>query len=105
METVAVYEAENELLANSVRDLLLENGIAAALKPIQDSSYGGALRNLSLRSNIWGEVLIGSADVDKAEELIYGFLGTLGYLAETLDEGELSDQALKAQPPETDQRS
>ena len=81
---------------------MLEHGIAAAVKPIQDSSYGGALRNLSLRSNVWGEILIGGADFDKAEELIFGFLGTLGYLAEALDEDELADQALEAGPPESD---
>ena len=101
VETVVVYEAANELLANSVRDLLLEHGIAAAIKPLQDSAYGGALRNLSLRSDVWGEVLIDSANIDKAEELIYGFLGTLGYLAEALDETELESQALQTEPEES----
>jgi hypothetical protein len=98
METVVVYNATDELLANSVRDLLLQNGIGAMVRPRHFAAYGVLVPDLNM-SGIWGEVLVYDKDMERAEELIAGFLGTLGLLAEAeLSDAELEAQALVANP-------
>lgn len=79
MELVAVYEAPDVLLANSVRDLLLQNGIPAILQSREVEQIIGIPVSLS---GSFGEVLVEPQDAERAEELIAGFLGTLGMLEE-----------------------
>jgi hypothetical protein len=98
MDLVAVYKATDELLANSVRDLLLQNGVAAMVRPASVVGYG--FKDVT-SIGIWGEVLVYDKDAERAEELIAGFLGTLGYLEEAgLDPEDLEAQAISAEVPE-----
>lgn len=91
MDTVVIYEATDELMANSVRDLLLQSGIGAVLRQRHLPGYG--IRD-PLKFGVWGEVLVYAQDREKAEELIAGFLGTLGML----EEADLAQQAMAAEP-------
>lgn len=80
MGLVAVYEAVDELSALSMRDLLIQNGVPAAIK-----SKGAIFQLLGMVDNnfkAWGEILVEEENVEKALELISGFQGTLGELAE-----------------------
>ena len=95
METVVVYDATDELMANSIRDLLLQSGIGSMIRPRHVPGYGGLMAD-PLKFGTWGEVLVYDKDLEKAEELIAGFLGTLGMLAEA----DLEEQALAAEPEE-----
>lgn len=78
MGLVVVYEAVDELSALSVRDLLLQNSIPAVIRSEEVSAFGGAVGGF----NCWGEVLVNEENIEKALELIGGFEGTLGELAE-----------------------
>lgn len=78
MGLVVVYEAVDELTALSVRDLLLQNGVPAMIRSAEVSAFGGAVGGF----NCWGEVLANEENLEKALELIAGFEGTLGELAE-----------------------
>jgi len=78
MGLVVVYEAADEFSALSVRDLLQQNGVPAMIRSEEVSAFGGAITGF----NCWGEVLANEEDLEKALELIGGFEGTLGELAE-----------------------
>ena len=67
----AVYRAQDELMANSIRDLLVQNGVPALVRSFQIPAYDGIAR--VMRPD-WGEVLVEESDLDRARELVEGFL-------------------------------
>jgi len=84
----SAYSAPSEFMALTVRDLLRENGIGAMLK-----SYEVAGFNIDMHHSggLWGEVLVEEEDLNRALELIAGFRGTLGELAEA-EPGETPEE-------------
>ena len=78
MALVSVYRAADEFTALTIRDLLRQSGIGCVLRNEELPMYGGVTLNL----RHWGEVMVEEADANKATELIAGFEGTLGELAE-----------------------
>ncbi|MEO0080022.1 MAG: DUF2007 domain-containing protein [candidate division WOR-3 bacterium] len=71
MALKAVYQAENELMANTIRDLLEQNGIPALIHSFQIPAYDSLA--LVMRP-AWGEVLVEEEDMAEAREIIQGFL-------------------------------
>ncbi len=71
MALVAVYQAENELMANTIKDLLEENGIPALVHSFQIPAYDGLAQ---VMRPFWGEVLVARDDVEEAKAIITGFL-------------------------------
>ena len=60
-------------MANTLRDLLEQNGIPAMARSFQIPAYDGLAR---MMRPVWGEILVEEADLAKATELIEGFLAT-----------------------------
>ena len=85
MSLYAVYSASNEFMALTVRDMLRENGIAAM---IQRNEIAGFNVDMHRSGGAYGEVMVNEEDVNRAQELIGAFRGTLGQLeeAEPVDE-------------------
>lgn len=75
MALVQVYRAENELMANTIKDLLETNGIPAMIHSFQIPAYDSVAQ--VMRPN-WGEVLVSEEDSAIARELIDGFLASGG---------------------------
>lgn len=80
MALKVLYKAPDELMANSVRDLLEENGVAAMVRSFQIPAYDGIAK--MMRPD-WGQVLVDDEDWERAKELLDGFLAS----AEELPEG------------------
>ena len=79
MALIAVYQAEQEFLALTVRDMLRDNGIGAMIKK---DIIAGFNFDIGSTGGIWGEVLVEEENRNRALELIGAFQGTLGELAE-----------------------
>jgi len=60
-------------MANSVRDLLEQNGIPALIRSFQIPAYDGLAR---VMRPVWGEVLVEEEDLSRAKELVDGFLAS-----------------------------
>jgi hypothetical protein len=60
-------------MANSVKDLLEQNGVPAVIHSFQIPAYDGLA--MVMRPN-WGEVLVEEADREQAQELLDGFLAS-----------------------------
>jgi len=75
MALKVLYRSPDELMANAVRDLLEQNGIPALIRSFQIPAYDGIAR--MMRPD-WGQVLVEDADLDRATELLDGFLATDG---------------------------
>jgi hypothetical protein len=75
MALIAVYRAENELMANTIKDLLEANGIPAMIHSFQIPAYDGVAQ---VMRPAWGEVLVRQEDSTTAKDLIEGFLATKG---------------------------
>jgi len=60
-------------MANTLRDLLEQNGIPAMLHSFQLPAYDGLAR---MMRPVWGEILVEAESVERARELIDGFLAT-----------------------------
>lgn len=71
MALVQVYRAENELMANTIKDLLEQNGIPALIHSFQIPAYDGIAQ---VMRPAWGEVLVAEEDFETASTLIKGFL-------------------------------
>jgi len=86
-ELIQIYEAADELMALSIRDLLLEADLPVMLRPYGSPVMGfaGMLLPGGLLG-LWGEVLVYRRDEERALELIGGFLGDLGMLEEAEQE-------------------
>lgn len=85
MDKISVYKAPSEFLALTIKDMLDENGIPCMIRTDQVAGYNFTPRGY------FGDILVYSEDEDKARELIGGFQGTLGELAEH----ETSDEDVK----------
>jgi hypothetical protein len=83
MELVAVFKAANEFEALTIRDLLRQHDVPATIRSREFPMLDAA----SMMYYFWGEVLVHEENADKAAELIAGFKGSLGELAEA-DEPE-----------------
>ncbi|MEO0053101.1 MAG: DUF2007 domain-containing protein [candidate division WOR-3 bacterium] len=66
-----VYRAENELMANTIRDLLEASGIPALVHSFQIPAYDGIAQ---VMRPAWGEVLVEEGNLAQAKEIIEGFL-------------------------------
>ncbi|MCB1219809.1 MAG: DUF2007 domain-containing protein [Planctomycetales bacterium] len=75
MAKVSVYWTKSELMAQSVMDLLIENGISCMIQSDQVIEGGPRVHA--------GHILVFAEDEGRAREQIGGFLGTLGELAES----------------------
>lgn len=73
MALKAVYSPPDELLANTVRDLLESAGIPALVRSFQIPAYDGIAR---MMRPTWGEVLVEEEDWERARELVEGFLAS-----------------------------
>jgi hypothetical protein len=60
-------------MANTLRDLLEQNGIPAMARTFQIPAYDGLAR---MMRPVWGEILVDEENVARARELIEGFLST-----------------------------
>jgi len=69
-------------MANTLRDLLEQNGIPAMVRSFQIPAYDGLAR---MMRPVWGEVLVEEADLDRAAELIEGFLAAETGPGETVE--------------------
>jgi hypothetical protein len=69
----AVYRPADEFMANTVRDLLEQNGIPAITHSFQIPAYDGLA--LMMRP-VWGEVMVEAENAERARELIEGFLAS-----------------------------
>lgn len=86
MGLMTIYKAPDELMARSVRDMLTQARIKAMIHRYESHIFGSIFDGTMFR--YWGEVKIDEADHERASELIGGFLGTLGELAEANGEEE-----------------
>lgn len=75
MSLIAVYRAENELMANTIKDLLETNGIPAMIHSFQIPAYDGVAQ---VMRPAWSEVLVRQEDSATAKDLIEGFLAAEG---------------------------
>ncbi len=75
-----VYQAENELMANTIKDLLEQSGIPALVHSFQIPAYDGVAQ---VMRPAWGEVLVEEEDLARAKEIINGFI-----TGETVQDGE-----------------
>ncbi len=75
-----VYQAENELMANTIKALLEQSGIPALVHSFQIPAYDGVAQ---VMRPAWGEVLVEEADLARAKEIINGFIA-----GETVQEEE-----------------
>jgi hypothetical protein len=101
LDLVVVYRARNELMANSIRDLLAQEGIPAVLSNFRSIANSPEHNRTNVYGNnfgAWGEVLVQRAQADQAVDLIEGF--TTGGAA--LSDGELEALALSAESPEAE---
>ena len=71
MPLVTVYRAPDELMANTIKDLLDQNGVPAFMRSFQIPAYDGIAQ--VMRPN-WGEVLVEEDNLERARELVEGFL-------------------------------
>jgi hypothetical protein len=84
MRTVVVFEALTEFDAQSIADLLSQNGMT----PLVRSNFvaGLDLGLLNRGAACWGTVSVPEELEEKARELIAGFMGSLGMLDEAEEE-------------------
>jgi len=71
IKLVSVYKAPDEFMARTVESLLKKNGIEMFLKSNQIPMYDSIG---TLMKGNWGEILVRNSDVNRAEDLINGFL-------------------------------
>ena len=79
MALQTVYSASNEFMALTVRDMLRENGIGAMIKRHE---IAGLNVDMFSSGGAWGDVLVEEEQLNRDQELIGAFRGTLGQLAE-----------------------
>jgi len=66
-----VFRPADEFSANSIKDLLEQNGIPAMVHSYQIPAYDGIAK---MMRPSWGEVLVEESQFEQAEELVQGFL-------------------------------
>jgi len=93
MRLVAVYHAPDELLANTVRDLLRHHGLAAITR-CTDLFRSLMLPLPPLLRPEWGEVQVQEAEADRAREIIASFFSAEAEVLPADVDGEGSDNPL-----------
>ncbi|MEO0074042.1 MAG: DUF2007 domain-containing protein [candidate division WOR-3 bacterium] len=66
-----LYRPDSEFMANTIRDLLEQEGIAALIHSFQIPAYDGVAM---VMRPVWGEVLVQEEDYERAQEIVRGFL-------------------------------
>jgi hypothetical protein len=70
-ELKVVYKAPNELMANTIKALLENEGIDAVVRSHQIAMYDSIAM---MMKPDWGEVLVRAEDSEEALEIVQGFL-------------------------------
>jgi hypothetical protein len=78
MKLVVTFKAANEFEALTIRDLLRQHDVPATIRSREFPMLDAA----SMMYSFWGEVLVHEENLARATELIAGFKGSLGELAE-----------------------
>ena len=78
MEQVYIYDAEDAFSGQALADMLVQSGIPAMA--VEDAVAGYGFTSGQMGKS---RILVNEEDAEKASELIGGFLGTLGSLAES----------------------
>ena len=86
MEKVSVFQATSEFQALTIRDMLDENRVPCIIRTNIIAGFDFSLKGC------FGDILVFAEDEDRARELIGGFMGTLGQLAEYETSDEDVDQ-------------
>jgi len=73
MALKVVYQPANELMANTIRDLLEQSGIPALIHSFQIPAYDSLA---TVMRPVWGEVLVAEEDEARAQEIVAGFLAS-----------------------------
>ena len=60
-------------MANTIRDLLEQNGVPAVIRSFQIPAYDGIAQ---VMRPSWGDVLVKETDLDRGRELVEGFLAS-----------------------------
>jgi len=68
-----LYKAPDELMANSVKDLLEQEGIPAVIRSFQIPAYDGIAK---MMRPAWGDILVEEESWDRAKEMVDGFLAS-----------------------------
>ncbi len=68
-----VYKAPNELMANTIKALLENEGIDAVVRSHQIAMYDSIAM---MMKPDWGEVLVRDEDLEEAAEIVQGFLSS-----------------------------
>jgi len=71
MALAVVLRPADEFMAQSIKDLLEQNGIPAMVHSFQIPAYDGIAR---MMRPSWGEVLVEQENLERAAELVRGFL-------------------------------
>ncbi len=71
MALAVVYRPADEFMAQSLKDLLEQNGIPAMVHSYQIPAYDGIAQ---MMRPAWGEVLVEEDNLQAAKELVEGFL-------------------------------
>lgn len=66
-----LYRPPDELMANSVKDLLEQEGIPTLVRSFQVPAYDGIAQ---VMRPAWGEVMVRESDWDRAKEVLDVFL-------------------------------
>lgn len=66
-----LYRPDSEFMANTIRDLLEQEGIGTLVHSFQIPAYDGVA--MAMRP-VWGEVLVQEEDYERAQEIVRGFL-------------------------------
>jgi len=66
-----VYKAPDEFMANTIKALLVNEGIDAVIKSYQIAMYDSIAMMMKPE---WGEVLVRSENFEEARALVEGFL-------------------------------
>lgn len=71
MALAVAYRPADEFMAQSIKDLLEQNGIHAMVHSFQIPAYDGIAQ---MMRPSWGEILVDERDLERARELVEGFL-------------------------------
>ena len=72
-ELKVVYKAPNELMANTIKALLENEGIDAVVRSHQIAMYDSIAM---MMKPDWGEVLVRDEDLEEAAEMVQDFLSS-----------------------------
>ncbi len=71
MKLISVYKAHDEFEAISLRDLLEKEDVQVVIRSRQIPMYDGIM---TMAVGYWGDLLVKEKELEKAKEIIEGFL-------------------------------